>query len=512
MTDVQTLLVLVAVAVVLVRVADAMHVPSPIVLVLGGLAIALAPGLPQIELPPEAIFFGFLPPLVHSAGWWSSPRELRAVVRPLTLLCVGLVFATAAAVALVAHELVPGLGWAPAAILGAILAPTDAVSAVATFGQLGIPERTRLLVEGESMINDAVALVLWRIAIGAATGGALSAGDAVLTFLGNSLGGVAVGLAAGWLSAAIMRRQTDAPLVIFVGVVTAYAAYIGADALHASGILAAVVAGLYAGYQAPRVLDADTRLTGIAFWRVLVFGLEVTLFVLLGLQLPAVVDALAESSLSVGELIGPAVAIAAVSIAVRLVFVLAMGADAGEDVRERLLLGWSGMRGAVSLAAALAVPHDVEGRPAIVFLTFTLILATLVGQGLTLPLVVRALGLRRERRWSDEEAVARMEAAQAALDRLDELEEEDAIGEAPLRRLRDLYRARFRVCAAVLGGSDTAAAIRDEQIGDYRRLRRDLIGTERETLRLLRAEGRLTAATMRMVEYDLDLEEARLRA
>jgi Na+/H+ antiporter len=397
-------------------------------------------------------------------------------------------------------------------VLGAILAPTDAVAAVATFSKLGVPERTRLLVEGESMINDAVALVLYRIAIGAATGGTLSAGDAVLTFLGNSLGGVAIGLAAGWLSTAVVRRQTDAPLVIFIGVVTAYAAYIGADAIHASGILAAVVAGLYTGYQAPQALDADTRLTGVAFWRVLVFGLEVTLFVLLGLQLPTIVDALGETSLSVGELLGPAAAIAAVSILVRMAFVVAMRSDAGDELRERLVLGWSGMRGAVSLAAALAVPLEVDGRPAIVFLTFTLILVTLVGQGLTLPLVVRALGLRRERRWSDEEAVARMEAAQSALDRLDQLEEEEGVGEKQLRRLRDLYRSRFRVCAAVLGGSDPGAAMRDGHLDRYRSLRRDLIGIERETLLQLRSEGRVREATLRQVLHDLDLEEARLRA
>ena len=511
MSEVHAFLALLAAAAVLVRLADAIRVPSPIVLVLGGLGIALVPGLPRLELPPEAVFLLFLPPLVHSAGWWSSPRELRAVLRPLALLCLGLVFVTAAVVAVVAHALVPGLGWEAAAVLGAILAPTDAVAAIATLGQIGVPERTRLLVEGESMINDAVALVLYRIAIGAATGGALSAGDAVLTFVGNSLGGVAVGLAAGWVSTAIVRRQTDAPLVIFIGVVTAYAAYIGADAIHASGILAAVVAGLYTGYQAPQALDADTRLTSVAFWRVLVFGLEVTLFVLLGLQLPTIVDALSESSLSVGDLIGPAAAIVAASVVVRMAFVVAMRSDAGDELRERLVLGWSGMRGAVSLAAALAVPLEVDGRPAIVFLTFALILVTLVGQGMTLPVVVRALGLRRERRWSDEEAVARMEAAQAALDRLDQLEEE-GVGEKQLGRLRELYRSRFRVCAAVLGGSDAGTAIRDGHLVDYRRLRRDLIGTERDTLLRLRSEGRLREATLRQVLHDLDLEEARLRA
>jgi monovalent cation/hydrogen antiporter len=511
MGDVQSLLLTLIAAAVLVRLADAVHVPSPIVLVLGGLAIALIPGLPRVALPPRAVFLLFLPPLVYSSGWYASPQELRAVVRPLAVLSLLLVIATAAAVALVAHALVPAMGWAPAAVLGAILAPTDAVAASATFRRLGAPERLRLLVEGESMLNDGTALVLYRIAVGAATGAALSAGDALAQFVGNVAGGVAVGLAVGWAATAIVRRQTDAPLVIFITLLSAYGASIGAEELHASGILAAVVAGLYSGWQAPRAMDADTRLTGVGFWRVLVFGLEITLFVLLGLELPTVVDALSRSSSSVGDLVGPAVAIAGVSIAVRMAVVLALRADAGEDVRERLVVGWAGMRGAVSLAAALAVPLSVSARPQIVVLTFALMLVTLVGQGLTLPWLLRLVELPQERRWSDEEAAARMEAAQAALDRLDELEEEDGIGEGQLTRLRDLYRARFRVCLAVLGGENPGSAQHEQRQVRYGRLRRELIGVERETLLTLRSAGRVSNQTMRLIQRDLDLEEARLR-
>lgn len=511
MGDVQSLLLALIAAAVLVRVADVAHVPSPIVLVIGGLVIALIPGLPRVALPPDAVFLLFLPPLVYSSGWYASPQELRAVVRPLGVLSVLLVFATAAAVAAVAHALVPGIGWAPAAVLGAILAPTDAVAATATFRRLGAPERLRLLVKGESMLNDGTALVLYRIAIGVATGGALSAGGAVLTFAGNVAGGVAVGLAVGWLSTAIVRRQTDAPLVVFITLLSAYGASIGAEELHASGILAAVVAGLYGGWQAPRAMDADTRLTGVGFWRVLVFGLEITLFVLLGLELPTVVDALARSSSSVAELVGPAAAIAAASIAVRMACVLALGSDAGDTLRERVVVGWAGMRGAVSLAAALAVPLSVAARPQIVVLTFALVLVTLVGQGLTLPLLLRGVERPEERRWSDEEAAARMEAAQAALDRLDEIEEEDGASEAQLARLRDLYRARFRVCLAVLGGENPGAAQHEQRQVRYGRLRRELIGIERDTLLALRSDGRVSNQTMRLIQRDLDLEEARLR-
>jgi monovalent cation/hydrogen antiporter len=510
--NVESILILLLAAALLVRVAEFGNIPAPIVLVLGGLAIALTPGLPEVELDPDVVFLVFLPPLVYAAGWRTSPLELRALMRPLALLSVGLVFLTAAAVAIVAHALVPELGWAEAAVLGAVLAPTDAISATSIFRRLGAPERVRLLVEGESMINDGTALVLYRIAIGVATGSAFSFGGAVLEFVGISLGGIAVGLAVGAFSNFVVRRQTDGGLSIFLSVLTAYGAYVGAEQLHVSGVLAAVVAGVYGGYQSPRSLDADIRLSAVAFWGVLVFGLEVTLFVLLGLQLPGVVDTLNQTSSGVTDLLLPVAAIAAVSISVRLAFVFAMGSDAGETAGQRFAVGWSGMRGAVSLAAALAVPLSVGARPQIIFLSFALILVTLVGQGLSLPFVVRALKLEEPRRWSDEEAVARMEAAQSALDRLDQIEDEERASEHQLKRLRDLYRGRFRMCQAVLGGEDPETAAREQRIADYGELRRELIGIEREELLNLRSSGRLRNTTMRQIERDLDLEEARIRS
>jgi monovalent cation/hydrogen antiporter len=510
--EIESILVLLLAAALLVRLAEFGKIPAPIVLVLGGLAIALIPGLPEVELDPDTIFLIFLPPLVYAAGWRTSPQELRALMLPLGLLAVGLVFLTAAVVALVAHALVPELSWAEAAVLGAVLAPTDAVSATSIFRRLGAPERVRLLVEGESMINDGTALVLYRIAIGVATGGAFSLGDAALEFVAVSAGGIVAGLAVGYLSNLVIRRQSDVGLSIFLSVLTAYGAYIGAEEIGVSGILAAVVAGLYGGYQSPRSLDADVRLSAVAFWGVLVFGLEITLFVLLGLQLPEVVDTLEEAGSGVGELLWPVAAIALASIAARLAFVFAIGPSAGETAGQRFAVGWSGMRGAVSLAAALAVPLSVDGRPQIIFLTFALILVTLVGQGLSLPFVVRALKLEEPRKWSDEEAVARMEAAQAALDRIDEIEDEDRASEPQLKRLRDLYRSRFRMCAAILGGEDPESAAREQRLADYGELRRELIGIEREELLDLRGNGRLTNATMRQIERDLDLEEARIRS
>lgn len=510
--NVESILILLLAAALLVRIAEFGKIPAPIVLVLGGLAIALIPGLPEIELEPDLVFLVFLPPLVYAAGWRTSPHELRALTRPLALLAIGLVFLTAAVVAIVAHALVTGMSWAEAAVLGAVLAPTDAISATSIFRRLGAPERVRLLVEGESMINDGTSLVIYRIAIGVATGSAFSFGGALLEFVGVSLGGVAVGFLVGALSDLVVRRQTDTGLVIVLTVLTAYSAYIGAEAVHVSGVLAAVVAGIYAGYQTPKSLDADTRLSAVAFWSVLVFALEITLFVLLGLQLPSIVTVLNQTPAGVAQLLAPIAAIAAVSIGTRLGFVFAMGSDSGETAGERLAVGWSGMRGAVSLAAALAVPLSVGARPQIIFLSFALILLTLVGQGLSLPFIIRAMRLEEPRRWSDEEAIARMEAAQAALDRLEEIDEEGRASESQLKRLRDLYRARFRMCAGVLSGEDPADAARQLRLVDYGKLRRELIGVERDELLSLRGSGRLRNTTMRQIQRDLDLEEARIRS
>jgi CPA1 family monovalent cation:H+ antiporter len=229
-------------------------------------------------------------------------------------------------------------------------------------------------------------------------------------------------------------------------------------------------------------------------------------------QLPEIVDSLEAGSSGVSELLVPVAAIAAVSIATRLAFVFAMRSDAGETLGERFAVGWSGMRGAISLAAALAVSLEVPGRPQIIFLTFCLILVTLVGQGLSLPFAIRKLRLEEPRRWSDEEAVARMEAAQAALDRIDEMEREERADASQLKRLRGLYQARFRMCQAVLGGEDPETAAREQRIADYGELRRELIGIEREILLELQRAERLRHATTRQIERDLDLEEARIRA
>jgi monovalent cation/hydrogen antiporter len=524
--DIETLIALVAAAIVLVRLADVIAIPYPIVLVLGGLGIGFIPGGPTLHLEPEVVFLVFLPPILQSAGYWASPRELRAQLGPLIWLVLGLCLATMLVVAMVAQTVIPSINWAEAFVLGAIVAPTDPVSAIATFERLRVSDRVATLVEAESMINDAVALVSYKVALAAVVSGVLTAETVVDDLIVGVVGGVAIGLAIAFVGARATRRLQDPPLTILLSVLLAYAAFALADGVGASGVLATVTAGLYYGWRSHELFDADTRINAQAFWRVLIFALNAILFVLVGLQFPEVLRNVGEQ-FSVGEIVGYGLLISATVIAVRMVWQFlpgslgrilegARGWSAGEDWRENALIGWSGMRGAVSLAAALALPLELDSgaafasRDLIIYLTVAVILATLVGQGLTLPYVLRWLGLGAREAWSPDEAVARLAAAQAALDRLEELEAtEPGVPVNVIERLREVYQARFARCVAALSGEDGGMPIEDPLSG-YRRLREDLIDSERVALLEMRNDGRLKQDLFRRIQAELDLDEARL--
>jgi CPA1 family monovalent cation:H+ antiporter len=524
--DIETLIVLVAAAIVLVRLADLVSIPYPIVLVLGGLGIGFIPGGPNLQLQPDVVFLVFLPPILQSAGYWASPRELRSELLPLTWLVIGLTLATMVAVAVAAETVIPSINWAEAFVLGAIVAPTDPVSAIATFQRVGISDRVASLVEGESMVNDAVALVSYKVALVAVVSGAFTAGTVLDDLILAVLGGIAVGLAIAWLAARALRRLDDPPLAIVLTVLTAYASFALADGIGASGVLAAVTSGLYSGWRSHEIFDADTRLNAQAFWRVLIFALNAILFVLVGLQFPDVLRRVGEQ-FSAGEIVGYGLLVSAVVIVVRMVWQFlpgslgrilegARGWSPGEDWRENVLIGWSGMRGAVSLAAALAIPFQLDSgaafgsRDLIIYLTVAVILCTLVGQGLTLPYVVRRLGLGAHEAWSPDEAVARLASAQAALDRLEEIEAmEEGVPENVVQRLREIYQARFARCVAALSGEDREIPIEDPLTG-YRRVREDLIDKERVALLEMRDDGRIKQDLFRRIQADLDLDEARL--
>ena len=497
--------------------ARLVRVPYPILLVLGGLVLGFVPGMPAVELPPELVLVAFLPPLLYWSGFFSSPRDLRADARAISLVAVGLVLATMVAVAVVAHAAVDGLSWPAAFALGAIVSPTDPLAATAIGRRLGVPRRLITVLEGESLVNDATALVAYRFAV-AAVGGGFVLWQAGLRFVVGAAGGVAVGLLAGWLVAELRRRLDDPVVEIVVSVFTGYVAYLPAELLGVSGVLAAVTAGLYIGWRAPELASAPTRLLGFSFWEVLVYLANAVLFILVGLQLPPILDDLDGTAMA--TLVAQGVVVSVVVVAVRVGWLFSVPylirlVDRRPSqvmrrigARERLMVGWSGMRGAVSLAAALALPLDFPLRDLILFLTFSVILATLVVQGLTLPTLIRRLRLEQDDAEEQEELKARLAATQAALERLDELAGADWTRDDTVERLHGLYEFRRRRLKT-RGGYLEDDGVEDRSLA-YQRLVRELLQAQRQAIVRLRNQGQISNDVMHRVERDLDLEDTRL--
>jgi CPA1 family monovalent cation:H+ antiporter len=400
------------------------------------------------------------------------------------------------------------------------------VAATTILRRLGAPRRLITVLEGESLLNDATALVAYKIAVAAAVGGSFSAPEAVGTFFLASTGGIAIGLAVGWVIAEVRRRLDDVPIEITVSLLTGYAAYIPAEQIGASGVLAAVTAGVYIGWRAPQIASARTRLQGYSFWEILTFLLNATLFLLVGLQLGILLDG-GLGGRSAGELIGLGALISAVVIAARLVWiqgttVVIRTLDRRPSQRERratwqvrLVSAWSGMRGAVSLAAALALPLTIDSgapfpeRDLIVFLTFAVILATLVVQGLTLPWLIHRLGVRDDDEEQREELRARMVAARAAVGAVNELGEAEWTRNETVERMRGLYDYRMRRFKAQAGKIDGTEGIEERSV-NYQRMLHTVIEAQRNALVELRNDGTISTDVMRRVEHELDLEEDRL--
>ena len=506
-------------------VARWIDVPYPILLVLGGVALGLLPGMPEIELEPDLVLLIFLPPLLYAAAFFSDLRALRDNVRPISLLAIGLVLMTTGVVAVLSHEVI-GLSWPIAFALGAIVSPTDPVAATTVMRRLGAPRRLVNVVEGESLVNDATALVAYRVAVAAAVGGSFSALDAGLEFVGMAAGGIAIGLVVGFVVAEIRRRVEDTTTSVTISLLTAYAAFIPADELGVSGVLASVTTGVYLGWRAPEIITPQTRLQGTALWEILVFLLNATLFILIGLQLPVIVDNL--DGYGVGEVIGYAAVVCAAVIGARFLWVFTVPyliraidrrpqqRERRVGWRERVVGAWSGMRGAVSLAAALALPLETDAgaplpdRDLVIFITFVVILVTLVGQGLTLPALIRMLGVREDGAEEEhEELRARMAAAQAALDRLDELAAEDWTNDDTIERTRGLYRFRQRRVKVRAGKIEDEDGIEERSIS-YQQLMHELYAVQRIALVELRNSGTISNDVMHRIERELDLEESRL--
>jgi CPA1 family monovalent cation:H+ antiporter len=502
----------------LLALAPAVRIPYPILLVVGGLVLGVIPGMPEFELNPELVFFGVLPPLLYSAAFFTSLRDLRATMKPIGLLAVGLVVATTVAVAVVAHAFIDGLSWPSAFVLGAIVSPTDPLAATSIARRFGVPRKLVTIVEGESLVNDGTGLVAYRVALGAVVAGSFSEYHAAGLFAVSVAGGIGVGLAVGWLVREIRRRLDNPPAEITISLLTGYVAFIPAELMGVSAVLAAVTAGIYLGWHTPELTTPQVRIQAVAVWEIVQYLLNALLFVLIGLQLPVVLDAL--DAFAPWTLVGYAVLVSATVILVRFAWVFAV-LNAPKWIARRMsnwrggvFISWAGMRGAVSLAAALALPLTTDSgepfpaRDLILFLTFGVILATLVGMGLTMPLVIRALGLEADGGEELEDAKARIHAAEAALARLEELIDEDWVREDTAERVRGAYRFRTnRFRARFDDGDDGAIESRSQ---DYQRLRRELLDAERRALVELRRTGVISNEVWSRVTRDLDFEDVRL--
>ena len=517
MIDASLVIALLAAISLLAGLAARTGIPYPVVLVLGGLAMGLAPGIPSPEMNPDLVLVLFLPPLLYSSAFRSSVGELRANAGPILLLAIGLVLATVGGVAVVG-VLIAGLPWAVAFTLGAVLGPTDPVSASAILERLGAPARIVTILEGESLVNDGTAITAFTIAVAAVGSGTFSPLHAVGTFVFEVAVGTVIGLIAAWLAGRV-RPRLDPNAELALTLLTPFIAYIPADEIGASGVLAAVAAGLYAATQETQSTSPDSRLRIRGFWDVLVFLLNALLFILVGEQLPHIVDGIGGGFTATW--VAQALAVAAAIFALRLVWMFALSpvtralrrgrTGTPAQPAARFVLGWSAMRGGVTLALALAIPLQVDGhtfphRSLVIFLAYTSVLITLAVPGLTLGPLIRRLGLQQGAARQRQLAEAQATILHAALEEIESLASDDRISEDATRRLGSAYQDRLERLDARrdASGDRTAAA------NELRAAQRTVIGAQRQRLSELRREHRYPAEMLRQLERDLDLEEARL--
>jgi Na+/H+ antiporter len=507
-----------------VLIARKMTLPYPIVLVLVGLALSFVPHLPEVRLDPNIVFYFFLPPLLYPAALFTSWRDFRRNLRPIVLLAIGLVLSTMVVVAWVAHSVIPSLPWAAAFALGAIVSPPDAIAATSVIRRLAVPRRIVSILEGESLLNDATALVALQFAVAALMTGKFSLGQASLRFVWAAAGGIGFGLLIGVAIRWVQRRLDDPPVQITISLLTPFLAYLPAERFHASGVLAVVAAGIYLGWHSPLIVTARYRLQAFAFWEIVVFLLNGFIFTTIGLQLPGILRSLGGQSLL--SLLENALLVSAAVVVVRIAWVFP-GAYLpfllNEKVRQResvpewqniAIIGWSGMRGVVSLAAAFALPYvlpdgsPLPGRNYILFLTFCVILVTLVFQGLTLPIVIRRLCVRADDSADEEERTARLKANEAAIELIEKLRDNGDFSSSTVDRLRAEYDDRveqLEVCAE--NPDDCRGEIATPQ---YQRLQRQALDAERQTIIRLRNDRVINDDALRRIQRDLDLAEARL--
>ncbi|WP_187830399.1 Na+/H+ antiporter [Siccirubricoccus phaeus] len=515
----ELLLALTAACIGFALLARYLKLPYAVILVLGGMLLALLPGLPMVPLDPEFALAFFLPPLLQGSAFRTDWRAFRSYLRPILLLAVGAVAFTAFCIALVARLLLPELPWSAAIALGAIVAPPDAVAAAAVLQRLRLPRKIVTVLEGESLINDASALVLYRLAVAAAMSGAnVTPSTGILIFLGLGLGGIVIGWLVAQATIALLRRLGDPMLETATTFLAAYAAYLAAEAAHVSGVMAVVTAGMVFGRVQHTLFSSQSRIAAKAIWDFVEFLLNSLVFVLIGLQLNQVLGRIAD--IGTGQLASLALILSATLILSRFLWVypatwlprLVWGARRHDPLpsgRYTAIVAWAGMRGVVSLAAALALPEEFPERDLIVFLAFCAILATLVVQGTTLEWVIKTLRVEVPAHpggIDPEEAEARRIIAAAALaeveSRLDD-PLEGAIAADLIHEFRDRAGHQERIATNHAAAAAERAA--------RRRIRLAALETSRRILLAHHAEGLLTQEGVAHIEQELDLEELRIR-
>lgn len=502
--------------------ARRLGVSPPLLLVLVGLAVSAVPGVPDYALDPELILTLVLPPLLYSAALDSSYLRLRANLRPIGMLAVGAVLLTTVAVGLAAWWLVPGLPLVSALVLGAVVAPPDAVAATAVGRQLGLPRKVMTILGGESLVNDATALTAYRVAVAVAAGAGYGIVQGLGVFVLAAVGGAAIGWALGWLVHRLRRLLHDGVLESALGLLVPFVGFVVAEEVHASGVLAVVLAGLYLGHRSPEAHPV-ARIQDRAVWQAADTVLEATVFALIGLQLTAVVRGVGPS---VGTLTAVGLVLVLVALVARVAFVFPMTylrpvARRRPDWtppswRYPAVVSWAGMRGVVSLAAAAGIPlttmsgDPFPGRDEVVFLTFVVTVGTLLLHGLTLPTLIRRLGVQGSEEAADAlaEAQAQNDAGRAAVARLDDLDDGDPLHAATVAELRQRMSARTnaaweRLGGPIAGGGETPSAV-------YRRLRRAMLEAEREVFVRYRDQRRIDDEVFRRVQHEMDLEEVTL--
>lgn len=518
---VEIVLILLGIVGVLAVISARLRVSFPIVMVLGGVVIALVPGLPSLNLDPDLILYVFLPPLLYSAAFRFPWDEFRSNMRPILAMAIGLVLATMTCVGYAAYWWIPGIPLAAAFVLGAIVSPPDAVAANAVLERMRVPQRVNTVLEGESLVNDSSGLVAYAFAVAAVVTGSFSFGAAALDFVWMSAGGVGFGLLIGWAAARIHRRLKEPGSGMILQLITPYAAYLPADHFEVSGVLAAVTAGLYVGRQSSRVFDPVTRSNGVAVWGFLNFVLNGAIFILIGLEFPVIMKDLRDYRL--GDLFLYGALVSAVVIAVRFAWIFLLPvvyrriAPTTVDAPRagiQIVMSWAGMRGAVSLAAALAVPlvtdtgEEFPARNLLIFLTYSVIFSTLVLQGFTLPWVVRASGIEE----SESDFAKEVRARKALLTRAVELVDEAATASEPILSATSarILREHFQTRLDHIQMRETDPHSAEWTASDAGFITK-LMSALRDLIEDLRIRGEINEAIRREIEQELDGEEQRLR-